>query len=148
MRESASSLNNLNIRKPKRSYNFDPRVSLGLGIKMISGFKRSRFESFNISKKINDKEEEKLNTLISIKLENTKKRYSQPLMHNIKTNLGENFESLKRLKRIEYNHTESEKSEKTIKLKQSMKDGEDSFPMTINSLPLSLKKKLKKELKI
>ena len=150
VKESASPFNNLNIRKHKKSYNFIPRGSLGLGIHMLSGFRQNYIEDLGSSKELNYKQKENINKILNIKIENTKKRYSQPLINKIKTKIGSNIESTKSLKGIDfnYNYSESEKSKKTIRLEQNMEieDINDSYPMTINSLPLSLKDKIKKRI--
>ena len=147
MKEKASSLNNLNIRKPKRSLNFLQRGNFGLGMKMLSGFNQSYIDFLYSPKNTNSKQKEDINKIINIKLENTKKRYSQPLIRNAKTTIKSNFESNKSLKEIEFNYSESQKSKKTIKLNQSIEDSKNLYPITIHSLPKSLKKKIKKRIK-
>ena len=148
MKESVSSLNNLEIKKSKKSYNFVPRGNFGVGMKMISGFKQPYREDLHSSIQINSKQKEKMNKILNLKIENTKKRYTQPLENNIKTKIATNIESNKSLKGIEFNYTESEKSIQTIKLEQNIENEKNSsYPMTINSLPLSLKKKIIKRIK-
>ena len=152
--QRASYRNNYNnIREKKKSFHSITRPSLGLGLKMAGGFRPSYVEDLGVIGEEpllhKDKINKKIFSAINMKIEKTKKRYSQQPPNPYQRLIVSNVESNKTLKGVEFNigYSESEKSSKTIKLKNDLNSSRDSWPATINSLPTALQKKIQNRIK-
>ena len=155
--QRASSINNYNnIREKKKSYHSIIRPSLGLGLNMAGGFRPSYVEDLGIIGEEpllhKDKINKKIFSAINMEIEKTKKRYSQQPPNPFPRLIVSNVESNKTLKGVEFNngYSESEissKTSKTIKIKNDLNSSRDSWPATINSLPIALQNKIQNRIK-
>ena len=150
----ATSINNYNnIREKKKSYHSVIRPSLGLGLNAARGFRPSYVEDLGIIGEEPLLHKERINkkifSAINMEIEKTKKRYSQQVPNPFQRMIVSNVESNKTLKGIEFNngYSESEISSKTIKIKNDLNSSRDSWPMTINSLPIALQNKIQNRIK-
>ena len=143
MNKSSSSLNNLNFRARNSCSNYNYHGNLGVGINMYKPLRNKYVEDLNISKFAPSLHLESINQLIKIK-----KRYSQPIFNYIKKKISSNVQQKNIISETVLSYNGSENSSKTIKINDdSNNDSKDSYPITINSLPVSLKNKIKEKIK-